>query len=140
MRDRLDARDWIALKVLGGCAWRGLRCGDLERTWQVLGYYGGPAMIPVVMSVSSMLSRFGDAIFAPPLDPQSRSCAVLLRLLALPDGAPMPPLLEEELLRVKSQAAAHPACAAVDSGTLATPVSTLLAEGLTALKRKSGAG
>lgn len=52
VRDRLAARDWIAIRAIGRGLWDGFTLSDLGGVWRALGYYGGPAALDVIIPLT----------------------------------------------------------------------------------------
>jgi hypothetical protein len=133
VRDRLQARDWIAIRVLDVPLLKGLHVDDLEKIWMLFGYYGGAAMLPDVMAVSVQIKQTGDAFFSTAADSTTRDWAVLISLLTLPPGSTPSPVLKAELARLENSKAESPAYVSIgDSDLLSTRVADLLEGGRTA--------
>lgn len=52
VRDRLDARDWIAARVIGPGLWRGFAPEEMGQLWAYFGYNAGPLALDVIIAAS----------------------------------------------------------------------------------------
>src|SRR5262249_21936789 len=69
VRDRLDAADWIAARVVGAGLWRGFAREELGRVWMAFGFWTGPRVLDVVIAVTRD-RPLPDWVCAPAGEPQ----------------------------------------------------------------------
>lgn len=87
VRDRLDATDWVAGKVIGPGPRRGF-ANDLPGLWKAVAYAGGPLPLEVVMACTSASPKHRF-----PADLLNRARR-LVEVLMLPADAPLSQILE----------------------------------------------
>lgn len=52
VRDRLDAPDWVASRVIGPGLWRGFTGEEMGKLWMAVGFYGGPLALDAVIEAT----------------------------------------------------------------------------------------
>jgi hypothetical protein len=132
VRDRLEARDWIALGPLKAAVLHGLKPGDHETLWMLFGYYGGPTILGPLMNVSLLLPQLNEAAFSL-LSPLEQDIAKAIQSFTMP----IPLSRAMEILQLKDlpkKAPASPASSGsvLDAGIWSASMTDLLKDGTSA--------
>jgi hypothetical protein len=94
VRDRLDATDWAAVRVIGPGLWRGFTQQELGKIWMSIAFFGGPLALD---ALNAATVETGEIAFPKPGDKCRHSSAeeavrqkILLAVGALlPADAPL---------------------------------------------------